>query len=356
MNNTPLLLEELEQFRADKSSFDYVMHRALAERSLDVRVLILHSSPHERWAGRLEMHMKQAFPDLFPGINVTFEKKMIYGTRLEVEEQICDDLDLNRCLDMNEYSFIITTGEWESNMIHTIREMAGCTVPQLYCIPNVPVSLELPLTTRRRNCPLSGVFSKPTNPTEYLHAARALLPDVAKVCFLIEDEDDLCDDDVAYSMEHRALQQCFNEAGIKVIKHYWTADDPRLIELEKCAQEAEVFMLFNQPSAHAHIKSVRAICKKYEVILCSSELDSVLDGAAIGAGVTGASFSPPLLSLMADVILLRNIYLSAPIRIPQQFGLHYNFDAMREQGLKISDELSALLRMRSVFDKDITEY
>jgi len=321
-----------------------------------MRVLIVHSPLNIRWAERIEMDLAQALPGVLEGVRFSSQLFEIAGHFAEVEEQLQSYLMFDRDLRTAEYPFIITTGEWESEMVNTVREVCGITIPQIFCIQNVPKAVESPITTRRITNSLSGVFTRPTNPKEFQYAIRGTMPHIRTVCLLIGERDEYGENGEKCTAEQAAVAECFRRSGTRVLVHYWTEQDVRLVELEKRAQQADLFFLFTEPATTANIDVLYRIAVENRVLIAASDLDAVLDGAAIGGGVSGAAFSPMIMDLLLDVVLCRRNRFSAPICIPQQPGLHYSYENMMAQGLELDDEQYALLRMRAIGGPDDVVY
>ncbi len=351
------LFNDLSRFIYGKSSFEYAVAEAKKKKTQYLSCLIIHSDPHLQWAEQLENELTQTFPSLIDGISLSCKKLLINGDFCDVTDQVGQELDLSNTAPVQPYSFIITVGEWESQIIHRVREFADITIPQLHCMPSIPVSSGAPLVSLRNKYTITGVYSHPTSPQEYIWALTGIVPQLKTVCIVFDDNDDGTDDDFFLKNRQRnELRSVFRDAGIKVLSHYWSLQQPRLIELEMEARCADAILLPNSPTTHANMAEIRRIGARNKIMLCSAELDSVISGASIGAGIIGAGFAAPLMSLMVDIVLANEIASAEPIKIPQQSGLRYNLAALEEQGVKVSEQLRALLRMKSVFDKDITEY
>ncbi len=359
MEKQPFLspLAELEHYRYGKSSFDYALEQSRKKRGHTLSCLVIHSEPHAPWAIQLSDELMQTFPTLIDGITLNCTKLLISGNQAEVKDQLAQELNFDPHFNVQAYSFIITVGEWESQTVHRIREEAEITIPQLHCMPGVPVSTEPPLNSVRNKCPITGVYSHPTSSQEYIWALKAIAPHLKSVCIVFDDNDN--DDEEDFFAKHkqrRELKDAFKKAGLQAIAHYWSLKDARLIDLEVTARSVDAILLPNSPTTHVNIQAIKNIGARNKVILCSAELDSVISGASIGAGIIGAGFAAPLMSLMIDIILSNEIAAATPIKIPQQSGLRYNLTAMTEQGVQLSQEQLMLLRMKSITDKDITEY
>ncbi len=350
-------LQSFSQFLYGKSSFHYALEQSNKKRVHTFNCLVVHTEPHTGWANELIRELIQTFPTLMTGIELLCTRKLISGSYPDVKEQLQQELDLSNLTGAHPYSFIITVGAWESQIIHRIREHSRITIPQLHCMPSVPASSEPPLNSIRNQYPITGVYSHPTSPDEYVSGLSGIAPHIKTVCIVFDDSDS--DDEEEFLIKHkqrRDLKNAFKTADIKTVSHYWSFNQPRLIELEIEARSVDAILLPDSPTTHANMPEIRQIAARNKVILCSSELDSVVKGASLGAGIVRSGFAAPLMSLMVDIILANEIATVAPIKIPQQSGLRYNFDAMAEQGVEISPKLSSVLRMKSIFDKDITEY
>jgi len=350
-------LAELKNYAYGKSSFDYALEQSKKKRTHNLSCLVIHSEPHAPWAHQLANELRQTFPTLIDGISLNCTTLAISGTQAEVKEQLAEELNFDTHYDLQAYSFIVTVGEWESHVVHAIREASGLNVPQLHCMPGVPVSTTPPLNSIRNKCAITGVYSHPTSPQEYIWALKAIAPHLKSVCIVFDDNENDDEDDFIAKHKHRKeLRDAFKKAGLQVISHYWSLREPALIDLEVSARATDAVLLPNSPTTHANIQAIKEIGARNKVMLCSAELDSVISGASIGAGIIGAGFAAPLMSLMIDIILSNEISAAEPIKIPQQSGLRYNLTAMAEQGVRLSEEQLALLRMKSITDKDITEY
>lgn len=347
---------DLKKFALRENLEEAVTEEISLRLSPELRILIVHAESNESWATRIEMDLDQSLPHVLDGVRYSCARVEISGNFAEIEEQLLNHLDLDYHLDAAHYPFIVTTGEWESDIVNTVREVSGIKVPQLFCMQNVPKSVQTPIATRRTNNSLSGVFTRPTDPKEFLHLIRGALPYTETVCLLIGERDEYGQNGEKYTEEQAAVANCFRRAGSKVLFHYWSESDPRTVELQKKADQSNVFILFSEPASTINMPVLRGIAREYQVLIAASDLDAVLEGAAIGAGVSGAAFSAPLMSLILDVVLCRRNRLSPPICIPQQPVMRYCYRNMREQGLELTDEQYAMLRARTIEGSDDTKY
>jgi len=350
-------LTNFANFLYGKSSFDYALEQSTKKRTHSFNCLIVHTDPNTSWAQDIKRELIQTFPSIMSGVELMCKTKLITGGYADVKDQLHEELDLSDITGSTPYSFIITVGTWESELILRIREHSHITIPQIHCTPSAPLNSEPPFSSVRNKCAITGVYSHPTSPDEYVSGLLGIAPHVKTVCIVFDDNDN--DDENEFIIKHnqrRELKNAFKAANIQTISHYWSFNQPRLIELEVETRVIDAMLLPDSPTTHANITEIRQIASRNKVIVCSSELDSVIKGASIGAGIVRSGFAAPLMSLMVDIILANEIASVAPIKIPQQSGLRYNFEAMKEQGITISPQLSSVLRMKSVFDKDITEY
>ncbi len=132
---------DLKKFAFRENLEEAVTEEISLRLSPELRILIVHAESNESWARRIEMDLDQSLPHVLDGVRYSCARVEISGNFAEVEEQLLNHLDLDYHLDAAHYPFIVTTGEWESDMVNTVREVSGIKVPQLFCMQNVPKSV-----------------------------------------------------------------------------------------------------------------------------------------------------------------------------------------------------------------------
>ncbi len=311
-----------------------------------VRGIVFASTNTFDWALGLRHTFEVEFNSLYPETELELETLFVKGSHGEMQATLAHH-PLLVGNDSERFSFVLTPGYAESVLFDEIRFMLNLSLPQIYCVPG---SLTAHFAQVREG--FAGVHNAMMYPQEYLDALRGLIPDLKRVCIAYTPYIEQREEEDMVKRQLGMLTRTFNRANIVVNKHLWDEKDIGEADLKRALKDNDVFITLNELAVHAHRKTLINLCNAYRTPLCASELDTVLEGAALGCGITRDTFAKPMLRVLHHMMFPR-LRMVPSIEIPMQVGMRYNLRAMAQQGIVLSDENAALLRMKSVFDLDI---
>jgi len=311
-----------------------------------IKGLIVASTDTLEWASAMRTHFMQEFGSLYHHTELEIETIVIHGGLGEMQSTLLKNASIAGP-NKKRFSFVLTPGYTESMIFNEVRSALGLSIKQIYCVQG---SLTAPF--RILSDGIAGVHNAPMHPKEYLDSLRGLVPTLRTVCIAYTPYVDQRDENYMIQRQRTALQAIFAGEGIEIINHLWNDRDMGQADLGAALQEADALITLDEAAMVKHRSAVIALCNKYKKPLCASELDSVFAGAALGCGVTRDAFAKPMLSVLHDMMFPQRRLVSS-IEIPMQVGMRYNLRAIAAQGIVVSDEVAALMRMKSVYDLDI---
>jgi len=326
-----------------------IHHKDLTKPVEELKFVVAYTGPHARWARMIQMQLASALESALPSINFTIELLLLTGDVNDVTQTLLNHKLLSGQAEAG-HSFIVTPGWWESEVVHEARLIGAISVPQLFCVPGSPATLfeaGSGTVNDRRN--FGGVYSWPTSPSHYVNNLRAIKPNMKKVCIAYSAHVEHGYMSRSMKYQAAALRNAFAEEGIMLVPHFWDHTNMGLLELTEKARKCDAVVTLHEPNAEMYHREVIDMCNFLKIPYCASELDSVHAGAVIGCGVTGGSFSAPLVSLVAEYLLNPSRGLNwETICIPEQPGAHLNELACEAQGITLNKEQEALFKMRSI--------
>lgn len=308
--------------------------------------LVMASPDTHDWAHRLRHHFMMEFNSLYPCAELELETVFVAGGPGEMQAALINH-PLLKGNDAERFSFALTPGYTESMLFDEARFMLNVSLPQIYCVPG---SLTAPFSKVREG--IAGVHNAMMHPQEYVDALKALVPDLKRIAIAYTAYVDHKDEQDMVQRQAKLISQAFVRAGVQVEKHLW--DDKNMAEddLKRLLMCVDALITVDDIAMQKHRSKVIELCNAYRKPLCSSELDSVFAGAALGCGITRDAFAKPMLRVLHHMMFPRR-RMVASVEIPMQNGMRYNLNGVITQGIILSDEDAALLRMKSIYDLDI---
>jgi len=311
-----------------------------------IKGLVVASLDTADWAVRVRNHFMMEFSSLYHKTNLEIETIIVQGGIGEMQSALLKHSSIAG-RHKKRFSFVITPGYAESMMFNEVRSALGLTLKQLYCVQG---AMTAPFRVLRDG--IAGVHNVPMHPQEYLDSLRALIPNLKKVCIAASPYVEQEDENDAIQRQRKALSEIFTKNNIEVVEHLWDEHSyyPRDLALKVAA--SDVLITLDENAMYNHRSGVIDLCNQLKKPLCASELDSVFAGAALGCGITRDAFAKPLLSVLHDMMFPQQRLVSS-VEIPMQVGMRYNLNAIALQGIVVSEEAAALMRMKSIYDLDI---
>jgi hypothetical protein len=329
-----------------------------------IHFIIAHTAPHARWADDIETQLRNFVLDVFPSVKVTIAHLLIKESAEEIKQDIQKYHDSYTPAQADE-TYIISIGWHESQAMSALCSDTILPYTQLFCLPSGPTEKVLQTMVSHRSHLAGGVYSTPLTPTRYVNSILGFNNKTKKICIAYDPAPS------SEELKDHILQQVAGiEAAcalkkIQVIHHHWNPLDGKMQKLRnRLYSGADSVIILNEPAALVHRKKLILLCNVLGKLVCASELDSVIEGAALGGGVNGGAFAGPLASLICENILDNNrlIKSRAPrvkpwmlLQIPEQSGMRFNENAFKSQGVKLTPEQEALLKMKSAFDLSCNE-
>lgn len=323
--------------------------------------IMAHSKEHTEWSLRVETQLKNLLFDLVPFLIVSVDQVLVTGTQADVRATLSDYYAVYASR-AAEKTLIITPGWFESQMVALANSQAVLPYKQLFCLPSGQPGkfLQKTLTARAEDGILGGVYNMEMPAHRYIHSIRGFRPDAKKVCIAYDPA--TSSDLLRQALEAQVAElktHCARES-LEVVLHHWTPQDMHTEALRAAAHDADSVVILNEPAAAVHKKTLIRFCNAWNVFVCSSELDSVMEGAALGCGISGAAFAAPLTALIMEHFFYPQSLESkmgwSLHRIPEQSGMRFNEWAFAIQGVDLSKDREELIRMKSVFDVSVIEY
>lgn len=248
------------------------------------------------------------------------------------------------------FRFMVTLGHWETQVVSGVRSLADQPLAHYYCVSGVyhePKSEAFCATGR------VGIEALQASPREYVDGVMAVRPSTRQVCLLFDHKTPSTPFNEFVIARSREFRAEFARYGVITHEQHWNPGE-FIGGLSMVVDDVDVVIALEGPAIHVHRKSLVAACRERGVMLCVTELDSVLFGAGLGSGLPVVAYVPPLVSDLTSVLL--GAQKDRRILIPAQEGLRYNLKALECQGVMLTDEQRALLKMRSIYSCDDIEY
>jgi hypothetical protein len=323
--------------------------------------IITHSKEHTEWALQAKHQLIDTLGTLAPTLAVSVDLLLIAGTQMEITQLLAQyyaAYSQNEC----DQTFIITPGWWESQFV--VLANAGGVLPykQWVCLPGGEPSrlLQRTLVHNVEEVIVGGVYNMAMRSERYVNSIIGFRPYAKKVCIVYDPNtsSDILRDNLRAQVAE--LTEKFKQQLIDVSIHNWTSQDMNSEGLRLALDGADSVITLHEPAAAAHKRALIKFCNALNIFVCSSELDSVNDGAALGCGITGAAFTVPLAALIVEYLFFeRGLEQSmgwSLYRIPQQSGMRFNDCAFEPQGVELSKDREELIRMKSASDVNVIEY
>lgn len=311
-----------------------------------VKGLVIASPDTFDWSLRVQHDFAIEFASLYQNSQLELETIYIKGGPGQMQSMLLNHPKITGAI-RERFSFVLTPGYTETTIFNEVRSALHLSIKQLYCVQG---SLTAPFRVLRDG--IAGVHNAPMDPYEYVLSLKGLIPFLKTVCIAYMPFSENPDEHYMIQQQRKALRAAFIRHDINVLEHPWSEIDLYANDLKQLLNQSDALITIDEHAMQVHRASVIDICNELGKPLCASELDSVFAGAALGCGITREAFAKPMLSVLHDMMFPQRRLVSSS-EIGAQVGMRYNLNAMRTQGIVISDETAALMRMKSIYDLDI---
>jgi ABC-type uncharacterized transport system substrate-binding protein len=150
---------------------------------------------------------------------------------------------------------------------------------------------------------------------------------------------------------HRqGLENACMKYGISIRTESLQSASASARDLVAAIGNADVVCTLPEPTVYAHIDTLVEACNTKRVPLCTAELSSLYQGAAIGFGEHGNTYGGYAAAIIYDMLVNHRPLSSIPvIKLSQEPHMRFNQQALEAQGLILSAQSRCLLSMTSIY-------
>lgn len=248
------------------------------------------------------------------------------------------------------YELVVTVGNWCSKEVRDHLDTWKQPLPQVFCPVNNPVRFGLIDSLDHTGRAVSGVTSVMPNYYNAVETMCAVKPDITSLLVPYDpcQNDETLATEVEYHRKELFAACDKNNLAVRSVTISSPRDLTRLIGNE--LEAADAVCTLPEPTVYACMEALVAACNEKKTLLCTAELSSVYQGAAIGFGQRGSAYGPYAAAIVYDTLVNHRPLSSIPvIRLSQEPLVRFNLDAMLAQGIELSPQARHLLSMSSIF-------
>lgn len=248
------------------------------------------------------------------------------------------------------YEAIVTVGNWCSKEVRDVLDAWQCEIPQVFCPVSDPVALGLVDSLERTGGHITGVTAVLPGFDRQVEMLKALVPEAQTVVALYDPF--LSDATMAQIIEqHRQdLESACKTHDISLRTHHLKSSEVSPQWCREAIGSGDIVCTLPEPTVYAHIESLVEACNEKRVPLCTAELSSLYQGAAVGFGEHGATYGGYAAAIIYDMLVNHRPLSSIPvIKLSQEPQMRFNQQALEAQGLFLSPRAKCLLSMTSIF-------
>jgi hypothetical protein len=317
----------------------------------ELRAFVIYTEETIAHAHRVRQRCADEWRRIQPSVEAIFDLVLLPKTA-EAAHSALLNAGVGTNVACSDAVAVITLGDWEADVLTTYRKNSGVSFSLFSCLTTSFGRSEDDNSSRQNDCLIAAT---PASPDEYVAGVLSVKKDLKLV--------DLRTDSLTYSETFNksiagradAFVAAFKAKGIKCLVRPWslmTSGEPT----NEYLQDVDAVVVLEGPSVIRHRDKLIKTCERENALLCTTELDSVFAGAALGCGVSLESFVPPLVSSLSNFVMGVRSDVMQQVTIPRQTGLRYNMRALQRQGVELSDEQRAALEMRSIYSSDVVDY
>ncbi len=308
------------------------------------RGVLISTEENREWAQVLQQQFLTEFESIYRDIKLEIEPIFLKPNNLLLQSALLSH-PFFRGRDKERYSFVITPGYTEAELINELRQALGLSAVQVYCLQG-PIESS-PIKPKEG---VAGVHNTPMEGSEYAACLRGAVPTIKKVCIAYSPYIENLQEREMLRQHRNLIKAAFKEFPIEVVEHSWDFEEAYASELQTTLADCDVLITLDEPAVSKHADTVLKICEATQTLLCSSDLDLVVKGAGFGCGVAKSSYIKPMIKLLR-ALLARNGFVKS-CQIPMQSGMRYNLRGIKNQGVKLSSIVLALLRAKDAHELD----
>jgi hypothetical protein len=333
---------------ADQDSLrSFVRPLALSPHAYDTaKVFIIHGEWAKDATERIRTQCMREWDHLHPTFPAQFKSISIPQSYNSAEEKILAETR-NHIAPKTLIAFI-TFGEWENTLVSAIQANHANKYLHMACTANND-------RTRILQSKRFDIVTTPVKAEDFVAGLLGVLPDAKQVALLTDVTSDPAFDE--FIQNRRAeFVTALNNKNVQTHIVPWSVNNIH-INATEFLEESDAVIVLEGPSIEVHRSWIISACNKAKTLLCCTELDSVIKGAGLGAGITLEAYTAPIVRRITDRIFAINDEDNRyTFTIREQEGMRYNMNALDTQGISLTDEQRASLLMRSVFSRDCIEY
>lgn len=310
---------------------------------LTSHIVFVYSHEGNCWASQAYQSFKAVLESFFDDHVLQTELIITNGSRQYLQEMLTAKLNHN-------VTHIVTVGYWETSEVGQLLTILDSKVQHLYCLPGKADLIDRDCIWYKRS---TGVHSAMVSPQECIDAIFALKQgNVRQICIAY----DPCEDSYQLSPfmyeQFVSLKKTLSKAKVKVVQHHWSVEELFEEELTEKMKNSDALITLRDLVIQLSHEKILAICSQTKTLLCSSELDSVFRGAAIGYGNAGAFYGGPLAyQLIKSLSDQKGILMDPPFELNEEPTVRFNKEKLEEQGGRLTAWQESLVNMKSIFDE-----
>lgn len=206
----------------------------------------------------------------------------VYSAEASVDKLRTDVLDFIYA-HAKEYGVIVTIGEWTSKHVFDYRQQAQHSIPQIFLSVRDPIGLGLVESLTDTSGTVTGVVSTVDDFNWQVSKALMMKPSTKRVVvpFTPEYEQPGMREDL------QALYLACTARGLEFVVVEINTTESLEDQLRTSLQGADMMWVMRDQYLQISTKLLVNVCNELEVTMFATELASVFQGAAMGAGDSG---------------------------------------------------------------------
>lgn len=250
----------------------------------------------------------------------------------------------------HSYELVVTVGNWCSKEVRDHLDGWHQPLPQVFCPVNNPVRFGLVDSLDHTGRAVSGVTAVMPDYEKVVEALCAVMPEMQSILVPYDPclDDEMLAEEIEYHRKELFMACQNNDIAVRTV----SICSPYELKTTIGGQlgGVDAVCTLPEPTIYACMETLVAACNEKKKLLCTAELSSVYQGAAIGFGQRGSAYGPYAAAIVYDMLVNHRPLSSIPvIRLSQEPLVRFNLDAMIAQGVQLSTQARHLLSMSSIF-------
>jgi len=339
----------------DSSIYDFIRRSFSAITRLTTldslsrkRVAIIISSHKKMWAvaaaQRIISSIRSSMGhDLSPEIDILSaqnSKEALYSELFPLLDQEKKE----------SYSCVVTVGNWVSKEVRDHCDTYWPELPQVFCGVDDPTALGLVDSLRRTGRCVTGITSITRDYRRHVGMLLAIKPSTESVLipyYTYDNDPGMLETVNSYV---KSLITTLQEHDVMVTTLPINDPETAIAEIMNYIKRVDSVITLVDRATLANMDELIAVCNKYHKTLCTSDLSSVFQGAALGCGEHGTLYGSYVSSIICDIMLHKRDPRDIPvIKLQQGPDMCFNRDVLVQQGIMVTQQMMHLLQMRTIF-------